>query len=430
MKKILAPFLVGLLVGAAVLYLVLGRPSLSSKPASGKALFDKVEARLDEGGDFYFFYGLERLSSLVGEIAQTLKEFIPGTEKEKAWLGQVTNLFNQLGLGEIDAVGASSMTVDKDLYRTRTVIHHPPDKGRGLIWTLVGGEDRDFDLLARLPASTVLAGLFDIQAGKILDWLKIALPKDPSGKPDLEKSLAEAEAKGIPLEKMIHSVAGPMGYILTLNPQKKISFPAGEKALEFPEPELAFVLTVKDASLFDFLKDKIPGAAFSEKDGLRRLQVAAPPVPISLSPTLLAKGDLVVAASTSALAEALIEGTAGDRLTGTDAYRRMSRGLPQRGVGFYYLGPGLMKAAMDLLAQAAPPAKDPSAPDVVALIRRFLPVDLELLGVTQKGPEGLAALLNHTVPIEKLVLLQFVPALAFPKSRLPEAAKVLNAPKL
>jgi len=430
MKKILVPFLVGLLVGAAVLYLVLGRPSGSSKAAGGKTSFDRVAARLDQGGDLFFFYSLERLVPFVDEVVRTLKEVVPGTARQKEPMDQALKIFGQIGLGEIAAVGASSVPVDKDLFRTRMVVHHLPGKGQGLIWTLAGGENRDLDLLRRLPAAAALAGMFDLQAGKILDWLDAALPKDPSGKPVLSQGLAEAEAKGVPLKKMIASLEGPLGYVLTLNPEKKISFPAGDQPVEFPEPELALAVSVKDSTLFDFLKGMIPGAAFSEKDGLRRLQITAPPAPISLTPTILAKGSLVVAASTSALAETLVEGKSASRLAETEAFRRLSRGLPLRGTGFYYLGPGLMRTAMEVLGRAAPPAKGASAPDIAALIRRFLPADLELLAVAQNGPEGFVGLMNHSVPLEKLILLQIVPALAVPKAGRPDPAKLLDLPKI
>jgi hypothetical protein len=427
MKKFIGPLILGLLIGAAALYLVLGRPALPGKARPAKGSFDRVAAKLDDGGDFYFFYSLERLVPLVEEIVRTIGEAVPvPAEKKEAPIGQALNLIGQLGLGEIDAVGASSMTVEKDLFRTRMVIHHPPDRDKGLIWAFMGGTNHDLDIVRRLPASTVLANMFEIQTGKILDWLKTALPKDASGKPDIAKSLAEAEAKGIPLEKIILSLQGPLGYFLTLDPQKKITLPLGGQAVELPEPGLALAITAQDSAIFDFLKDKIPGASYSEKDGARRLQFAAPPAPFTLAPTIAWKDKLLVAATTESLAEALIAGTAGNRLTETEAFRRLSRDIPLQGTGFSYLGPELTKIALEVLGKITPPGNDPAAESLAALVRKYLPADLEILSVVQNGPEGMSTVINHSVPPEKLFLLPFVSAMAFPRSlRSGPAGKVL-----
>jgi hypothetical protein len=417
MKKFLGPFVVGILIGAAALYLILGRPTLPGKAPAAKTSFDRVTAQLDKGGDLYFYYNVERIIPLVKDFAKTIREAIPvPPEMKKAPTGQALEFMNKLGLQEIDGFGASTIAVDKNLYRTRSVLHHPPDKGEGLLWSLLNQGDRDFDLLRRLPAEAVLANMIDIRVDKLWDWLKTALPQGPPGKPNFGQAMADLEAKGIPLEKMVLSLQGPLAYILTLDPQKKITIPAAGQAVEFPEPGMALSLTVKDATIFDFLKTKIPGAVYEEKEGVRRLKIAVPPAPIPLAPAILLKDNLLAAATTESLAEAMITGASGAKLMETESFRGLSRDLPLKGASFSYLGPGLAKTVLDVLEKIAPAQEDPARPKIAALIRKFIPEDLAVLAIAQNGKEGIVSVTNHTVPMEKLFLLQLAPLLTLPKT--------------
>jgi hypothetical protein len=408
MKKFHGSFLAGILTGAAAFSLILGLPACQTK--SSKTSFDRVEAALDEGGDLYFYYNVERVKALIAEVMDIAKEALPA-DKSKAedFMGMAPKIITSLGLDAIDGIGASSMTVESDLFRTRFVLHHPPDKGAGLIWEAMGGENRDFWLLDRLPADTVLANMADLRLSRVWDWVKntvLAVSPDQSG---FQKGLADLEAKGINLDKLIPSFDGPFGYVLTLDREKKIPIPTGKTALEIPAPGLALIMTVKDAAIFDLLKNMVPGVSYSEMEGVKRLTFGALPVPVPFAPTLIQKGDLMVAATSEVLADRLAGITTGNGLTETDAFRRMSRGAPGKGVGFTYLGPGLMQAVMEVVEKTKDPEKDPSDPDPVKLIRKFFPVDLQLYGVTETGPEGFRSVINHSVPPEKLFLLQLLP---------------------
>ena len=427
MKKILGPLVLGIVIGAAVLYLVLGRPALPRKASAGKTSFDRVAAQLETGGELFVYYSLERIFPLVDDIIRTVAEALPGeAEKKAASTDQVLNVIKKLGLREIDGLGLSSVTVDKDLYRTRAVVHHPSDKGQGLIWSFLSRKERDFEILRQLPAETVLAAMADIQIEKLWDWLKTSFPQGPSQTPSIAQGLADLEAKGIPLEKMIVSLQGPFGYVLTLDPQKKLKIPAAGPALEIPEPGLAIVLTVKDSAIFDFLKNRIPGASYAEKDGVRRLQIAALPFPLPLSPTVLLKNNLLVAATTESLADLFIGAGTGNKLTETKGFRSLSRGVPFKGAAFSYLGPGLMTAILDIAGKATPPKKEPAGPDPAAILRKIFPADLELLSVVQHGAEGFVSITNHTVPMEKLYLLQLAPLLSLPLTSVPGPAKLIT----
>ena len=422
MKKALGPFVLGLLIGAAALYLALARPGLAGKTAPAAGGSASLASQLDAGGDLYLFYNPARIFPLFENFLRTIGESLPGgAEKAAPAIDQALGVIREFGLQDIDGLGLSSLALGPDLYRTRIALHHPAGKGQGLIWTVLGGEDRDLDLLGRLPAETAMASQVDFNLGRLLAWLKKTLPSGVSGQPDLAKGLADLEAKGVPLEKMIQSLAGPLGYVLTLDAGKKIALPAGEKSVEIPEPGMAFFFSVKDGTIFDFLKDKIPGASVSEKDGARRLQIAAPPSPIPLTPTMIEKGGTLVLAASEKLAEALLGGPGG-KLADTEGFKALRRDLPMKGVGFSYLGPGFVTNLQDILAKMAPPASDPSAAVPSSVLKKIFPPNLEMLSIVQHGGEGLTSIAHHTVPMEELLFLQLSVLAGLSKN--PAAAKI------
>lgn len=422
MKKALVPFIVGLLIGAAVLYLALGRPSLAGKGAPSAGGSGPLASKLDAGGDLYLFYNPARVFPLFENFLRTLGEAIPGgAEKPGPAIDQVLNVIREFGFQDIDGLGLSSISLGPDLFRTRMALHHPSDKGQGLIWTVMGDQDRDLDLIRRLPAETALASQVDFNLGRLLAWLKKTLPSGAPGKPDLAQGLADLEAKGIPLEKMIQSLDGPLGYVLTLDASKKIALPAGEKAVEIPEPGMAFFLSVKDGTIFDFLKDKIPGASVTEKDGARRLQMAAPPSPVPLTPTMLQKDGMLVLAASERLAESLLGGPGG-KLAETEGFKALSRDFPTTGVGFSYVGTGFVQNLQDVLAKMVPPAAAPPASDPSSVLRKVFPPNLQMLSVVLHDGEGLTSITHHTVPLEEMLFLQFAALAALSKN--PAAAKI------
>jgi len=425
MKKTIGPLILGLIIGAAALYIVRGKPGLPNRASAVTTSFDGVAAQLESGGDAYGYYNVGRIFPLVDEIAKFVAEALPGEAGKKAggW-EQVSAVLKQVGLREIDGLGFSSATIAKDLFRTRMVVHHARGRAEGLIWSVMNSESRDLEILRRLPAQTALASMSDVSLEKVWDSLKTFFPKDPAGKTDLSKGMADLEAKGIPIQKMIASVQGPSGYILTLDAQKKVAIPAGERLIEIPEPGLALFLSVKDSAVFDFLKSQIPGASFSEKDGAKRLQIAGLPLPFPLTPTIVQKDGLLVAATAEGLADHLTGAEKSGKLADTKEFRALSSGLPMNGAGFAYVAPGLMSTILDIVGKMAPPKKaETDKPDVLAMVRKAFPVDLAVLGVTQNGPEGIVIVMNHTVAMEKLFLLQLAPLMMWSQAAAPQLMK-------
>lgn len=288
MKKTVIYVLIGLLVGAGLMYLL--RPvrfPSEIKPATPTS-FGAVTARLDAGGDLYAYISTERLirsiENLVGKFAKTMPN---QTGQNEAAVGAfVFRLLGKLGLNEISGVGLSNVAVTPQLQRTRVVLHHYSDKNKGLIWQLGNAEARELVELDLLPADTALAAFNEFRVDNFWTWTKKEV--ETSGILNAQSFIRQVEPllamQGIQLPKLLGSLTGSFGYVVTLDKQRKIILPGAERALSVPEPGLAIVLGVKDATLFELLKSKLPMARFSEKTGRKTLQFPVMPVPFPLEP--------------------------------------------------------------------------------------------------------------------------------------------------
>jgi hypothetical protein len=408
MKKAVIYVLIGLLVGAALMYF-LGPARFPNKikPAEPTS-FNAVTAKLDAGGDLYAYIDTERFIRSVEGLIANFAKAVPfkAEDKEAAVASFVFRLLGKSGLNEISGVGLSNVAIASGLQRTRMVVHHDPDKNTGLIWQLAQTGPRELAELDLLPADTALAVFNEFRLDRFWTWVKQEL--EASGIPDAANFAKQTEpmlaAQGVDLPKLLGSLTGSVGYVVTLDKDRMVSLPQGESAMTIPEPGLGIVIGVKDATLFDLLKSKLPMAAFGEKDGRKTLQFPSIPAPVPLEPCITADKGILIAASTPRLADALLQVRAkNDGLVKTDEYKELARNVPARGNGFTYVSPRLWRIYMSFLEKAA--AGKPEGKPVKDLLFSMFPRELKAFGVMETRADGVVWTSCHNMSPEMMVLM-------------------------
>ncbi|MCX6564963.1 MAG: type II secretion system protein GspG [Candidatus Aminicenantes bacterium] len=408
MKKSVIFLLVGLLAGAALMYLLgPARFPNKMKPAEPTS-FNAVTAKLDAGGDLYAYFDTARFIRSVEELIANFAKAAPfkADDKEAAVASFVIRLLGKSGLNEISGVGLSNVAVASGLQRTRMVVHHDPDKNTGLIWQLAQTGSRELTELDLLPADTALAAFNEFRLDRFWTWVKQEL--EASGIPGAVNFAKQAEpmlaAQGMDLPKLLGSLTGSVGYVVTLDKERTISLPGGESALTIPEPGLGIVIGVKDATLFDLLKSKLPMAAFSEKDGRKTLQFPSIPAPLPLEPCVTADKGILIAASTPRLVDAILQARAkGDGLVKADEYKELARNVPARGNGFAYVSPRLWRIYANFLEKAA--AGKPEDKPFKDILFSMFPRELKAFGVMESRADGVVWTSCHNMNPEMMVLM-------------------------
>ena len=231
MKKTIIGIVIGLAVGALAVALFFGPGSQPRSSAGSKTSFNPVTAKLDAGGEFYLYASTESLIQAADEFAGKLRKMIAAGSNSAEGLpifDSVIGLLRHSGIAEISGVGASSIEVGPDLYRSRMVIHHYPGKSEGILWRAMGEKPHDLKGLNLMPADAVMAGFSEFPLLTLWQWFR--KEAETSSLPKLKTAIAsivpELQKAGIPLEKILQSLDGGMGFLLTLDAGKNRYLPS------------------------------------------------------------------------------------------------------------------------------------------------------------------------------------------------------------
>jgi len=421
MKKIAFPLFCGLILGAVIMYIVLAPKPADSVKSSGKNSYAQVTAKLDAGGDLYFYLNAEKVMKtaktffeMIGKAAETSASQSPADQaKATHVMAVISQFFENSGFSEISGLGASSVEMAPDLNHSKYVLYHRPDAGQGLIWHLAQSKPRELSELKMLPADTVLAKFGEFQVDYLWSWLKKQLEaaKLSEALTAVQKAEGELLKTGIPLEKVLNSFSGRMGYVLTLNEKKMWTPPMGSSGLEIPEPALALVFSVKDSTIFDLLSQKLPFAQTSEKDGWKKLQIPLPPMPFTVEPIIAWKSDLLIIASNNVLFQSLLEAKESGRgLTAGPEFKKYSERIPDLGNGFNYLSSRFFKTIQAVFNKVRPAETlKKEEIEVSKMLNGLFSKEMALYAVQQNTDEGLVFFINHSFD---LGLAAFLPASA------------------
>ncbi len=417
-------------LAVALLATLAALDSNAAKAAREQAVFDRVMENLDAGGVFLLVVNgedfMRGLPDKLDQFWQAVLTVIPEEEKQGEDFalaqGVVSLLLSSLaesGLPELNAVGMSSKRVDGRLFRNRMVFDRQPMAEPGLLWRLGGSVNRPLESFMVFPENTVLAsyGVFDLST--LFSWVQNQV--ETSDLPQARQAMADwlltTRQMGFDFEKMFASVNGDMGWVVTMDRERRLQIPVEDREIEIPHLELAFLLGCQDDEIFRVLDtllnfSPMPVARLDREQ--LRLRTIELPVDEQwpLSPTLARFGDYLVVASTRELAEAIVAVNRGQApsLFADPEFNRLRTGLPGAGTGFSYLAPELMEEYYDFIQRLT--REDEEAEEMQELFEQMMEWfgsrDQVAVSVTTVNPHGWTIDSHNTQSLRQLVLLPVV----------------------
>lgn len=379
--------------------------------------FDAVTSKLNPGGNFYLYASTEQLFKSIDEFAQTLRQTLEKASAKDPKVGEevlkafdlIYGIAKECGGMEISGVGFSSIPVEGDVNHSKLVVHHYPDKNKGLIWQLMQSKPHELTTLDMLPANTVAAGFGELHLDVLWKWVKEKVNKAdiPKVKQGLEMAGPMMEKMGIDLDKTLGSLTG-MGYVVTLDNGNMKKIPIGPKTLELPDPGLAIILEMKDDSLFEFFKGKIPGGTFVEENGVKKIAIKTPPMPVTLDPVLVYRDGMLIVSSSNALVDAMFAAREkGGGLIDSEEFKRMSINMPDKGNSYRYLSPKMVNTIMAIQKQGMEmdANKEQWQEEIFKLFTSIAPKEVAMYGVMQHAGDGSVYTFNHTMGVHYVMMM-------------------------
>ena len=411
MKKTLALSLCALLIGAVGTYALIKVVIPQWNRSAVNNTYWQVTAKLDQGGEAFAYLHTEQITAAVLRLAADLEKNLStaaGGEQEK--IAQAFNVMNMLfkgyGLEEIGGLGYSSITLKPGLHRNRVVIYHRPGRNKGLIWNIAGPAPRRLDELDMLGDDTALAFVADYNIEKLAEWISKQGQK-MSGQQmgqGLDMMKAGLVASGIDGERLLKSYGGRLGFLLTLDPEKRVVLPVSGSSISIPEPGIAILVQVNDTYLFDLIKGKLPPAGqarFTDEAGMKKIIFPRLPMPFPLEPTIAQKGNWLIAASLGSVVKGVFEKTEG-RLGESNEFKALAYKMPRRGNGFGYVSPLLPRLIAQILRENKTVFPAPAAMEKIAAI---LVRSKGLCHVWENSADGLVYTINHGLEMSTWVEL-------------------------
>ncbi len=447
MKRSFILILCGLLVGIVAAWPVFHYVVPRWHRSAVDNTFWQVTSKLDQGGEAFAYAHTEQIVKVVQDVLSSLNKSVdalPEAHRAKTRRGlEMANIMIKgYGLDEISGLGFSSFAVKPGLHRVRMVLHHRPGRSKGLIWNIAGPVPRFLDEMELLPVDTALAFVSDYNLVKLIEWVSQVGPKmagqgAPGAQgqtPDQAMAMIKAglQTAGIDADRLFKSYGGRMGFLLTLDPEKRVTLPLAAKPLSIPEPAFALLVRVNDSYLFDMLKNKLVASGKAKISGngeLNKIVFPRLPLPIPFEPVIAQKGEWLLAASRSAIIDNILGG--GARLVSGEAFREIAYKMPRRGNGFGYASPLLPRLVAQILRENLLRGGNmASASSAVPLekVIAFLEGAKGFCQVWENSDQGLVYTVNHGFEISSLPgLIEAFVEIAEEKAREQAAASAMPA---
>jgi general secretion pathway protein G len=328
-------------------------------------------------------------------------------EKVLAIANLAYKLIKDIGLTEISGFGISSISTGENLNRTKVVVHHYADKGKGLMWKLMDSQPRPLDDLKLLPANTVVATFSDFKLETLWQWVQ--QQAQATGIPDVQKRLATVEPMlqqmGISLPQLLAALSGRMGMMVTMDPKQPKPLPIPGAQITIPEPALAILIGVKDSYLFDLLAQKMPFAEKPKKDE-RMMQIPIPQqLPINIKPTIMEKdGWLIIASNGELINKMLSAKETGNGLTSTDEFKKLAAGMPKKGNNIRYLSPRLSRTIFNMQNAFIKEGRKQGA-EVPEKLLKIFQQEWAIYSVLQNTDEGTVMTVSHNRGFEMILIV-------------------------
>ncbi len=313
--------------------------------------FESVARHLDQGGDLYFYLSTESIRKTTGKLTDEFEAFLTSPEltKDGEQHQNLTLIFSQLrgvlkasGLNELDAFGLSSIEIRPDFYRSRSILHHADGKGSGFIWELFGKEATAWEIADLLPETTAIAASQNLHLLPLWKALESEAARNPKTKQGWEKGVKDFEAQtGITPEKLLSGLGPNYALLITLNEKKPFAIP-GTPGTTIPEPAIALLFDVRDASLLPWLEThlaKLPISSTSEQEGWQVRKINSP-IP-GITPVLAWNQQKLVVTTSETLFEEMLAIKAGKQpgLAASAKFKTAVEALPKPALSFSYVDP-------------------------------------------------------------------------------------------
>jgi len=415
----------------AVLALVCGCHKQEVKPSavagSGivsaeKTSFDEVTAKLDKGGNFYLYLSTEQALSGLSSKMAAISNFVgnmPGvTGDQGQTMGKVFDFasgwIKDSGIEQISGVGMSSIAREPDFYYSKLIIHHYPGHDEGVIWSLLGKAPHRLDDLDLLPETTALATFSDLDVP--LAWKDIKKHLELLNIPAVTDGLQQwpeqfRKATGLDFDKVLGSLGGDYGVILTLDPQNKITLPMPGAAMEIPSPGLAIVAKVDSDLIFKRVDEKSKGnpmVSRVDNSDLKMITMQIPlPLPVELRPSIARSGDYLLLATSDTLIKEILAVKAGKKkgFKYTAEFARLSQGIPSQGNNFSLVADQFMQTVKQVQQQALTNKGSMTSAQIDNLQHAFNnATNYGAYTVGVNGPEGWEAYANGSQSIQSMFI--------------------------
>ncbi|MCJ8329830.1 MAG: DUF1559 domain-containing protein [Lentisphaeria bacterium] len=235
-----------------------------------KTSFQEVTKELDPDGNFYAYISakqiIEGIDKFIKLLETTLVDNLPVKDPR---IGEAVRIlkamYEESGLREISGLGASSKELKKGFYRNTFFMHHYPN-AKGKMWKFFGDEKNDLSAIKIFPENTVMAQYGTVNVPLFLNWIedKLTSSRDPKISAIWDQMNIMSTMMGLPADKILGSLAGRMGYIVTLDKKNLVTMGDESKNIKIPEPGFSFIVETKNTDLYDmvttFIKIKNPKA--------------------------------------------------------------------------------------------------------------------------------------------------------------------------
>ena len=356
-------------------------------PGARQTSFHEVTSQLDPGGSLFFYLAADQwLAGLSTNIArfQEVLFALPSPaqgnrdEIERAF-GLITRLVQASGVEAITGVGASSAPVAPGLYRSKFIVHHPGGAGQGFVWSMFGRAPHAMAGQSMLPTNTAFAAFGDLDVAQLWQVLERELTQsDIPGAAEALRSWPEQFEKStkLPWNKLIESLGGEAGLLLTLDNAHTVELPMGTGGrMALPAPGLFMAVKVKNSLLYDRISTELksnPKSVTTEEAGLKICAMPVPvPLPMAVELAVASSDDYFYVASSSALVRSVHAVRQGQQpgLKSSAEFQELARHLPAQGNQFIYVARKFGETIADIQQQVI--EESPMPPEQRDLIRRL-----------------------------------------------------------
>ena len=363
--------------------------------------FAEVTSKLDTDGDVFVYYSTEDVIATIEKYAETTGtqavKNIEAASTEAAMLQSGMNIgkamYDQSGIKDISGIGMSSIELESGMFRNKMVIHHDSAKSNGKMWSLLGSEPHEIEMLNFLPENTALAFSHEVNLKELLEWLPDLLKaaENPILKQQFDQAIEMANAE-MDLTDLITSYDSEVGMLITLNDSQKMQLPP--PIGEIPMMEFALMVKVKDDKISNLLfniLENTTGPEIEKKtvSGIEMLVVNEPlPIQIPLAPAVFRLGNYLIIASTEDSAKQIVSTQNGSNknLGSTEEFQQLSKGLELKANHFFFASEQIGSTMSPIIKQAMSTG---GLPEGLLDLESDNSYNLQTLGVIRMEADGI-----------------------------------------